>query len=460
MSSEKKGFLTKEGEIVKSWKKRWFVLGTETLCYYKNQKEDKPLGVVRLRDITKVNASSRKNKSCLEVVTTRRTYYFIADNNEELKTWKDAMQKKLDINMGKIQEEPKPNGQKDDKKVSVEDFDLLTVIGQGSFGKVVQARHRETGNIYAMKILEKKNIVDRGEMQHTQSEKNILQKIRHPFIMNLHYAFQTTDKLYLVMDFINGGELFYHLQNERKFSTERARFYAAEIVLGLEHLHKQGIIYRDLKPENLLLDSDGHICITDFGLSKEGMAKPGDRTNTFCGTPEYLAPEVLLGEDYGKAVDWWSLGTLVYEMLTGLPPFYDEDVQKMYNLKMTADLEIPEYVDDDAADLIRRLLKRDATKRMADSEEIKKHPFFKGIDWELLFTKNVTPPYKPPVKDKESTDCIDGAFKGMVVGELKKKGAETEVQFEDFTYDPRKNPQNNNVNLSKPDESTVAQPVK
>jgi serine/threonine protein kinase len=171
--------------------------------------------------------------------------------------------------------------------------------------------------------------------------------------MKLHYSFQTPDKLYLVMDFINGGELFYHLQSERRFSPERSRFYAAEIVLGLEHLHKNGIIYRDLKPENLLLDASGHVKMTDFGLSKEGLTNE-DRTNTFCGTPEYLAPEVLDGKDYNKAVDWWSLGTLIYEMLTGLPPFYDEDVQKMYNLKMTAELTIPDYVDDKAKDIMRK----------------------------------------------------------------------------------------------------------
>eukprot|EP00029_Vermamoeba_vermiformis_P002869 TRINITY_DN13238_c0_g1_i1.p1 TRINITY_DN13238_c0_g1~~TRINITY_DN13238_c0_g1_i1.p1 ORF type:complete len:446 (-),score=139.44 TRINITY_DN13238_c0_g1_i1:132-1469(-) len=435
--SVKKGYLTKEGEIVKSWKKRWFVLGTETLSYYKNTKEDKPLGVVRLKDVAKVNASSRKNKSCLELVTSRRTYYFVADNNEELKQWKDTVQKRLDIAMGRAPLEEEKTAE-DKKNVSIADFDFLTVIGQGSFGKVVQARHKSTGNIYAMKILDKKNIVDRGEIEHTKAEKNILQKVRHPFIMNLHYAFQTPDKLYLVLDFINGGELFYHLQNERKFSTERARFYAAEIVLGLEHLHKLGIIYRDLKPENLLLDADGHICITDFGLSKEGMQAPNARTNTFCGTPEYLAPEVLLGENYNKGVDWWSLGTLVYEMLCGLPPFYDEDVQKMYNLKMTADLEIPEYVDDDAADLIRRLLKRDPTKRMQEPDEIKRHPFFKGIDWDKLSQKLLTPPYKPPVKDKSSVECIDSAFTEMTIGDVKKKGADIgNDQFVNFTYAPQ-----------------------
>jgi len=232
--------------------------------------------------------------------------------------------------------------------------------------------------------------------------------------MKLHYSFQTPDKLYLVMDFINGGELFYHLQSERRFSPERSRFYAAEIVLGLEHLHKNGIIYRDLKPENLLLDASGHVKMTDFGLSKEGLTNE-DRTNTFCGTPEYLAPEVLDGKDYNKAVDWWSLGTLIYEMLTGLPPFYDEDVQKMYNLKMTAELTIPDYVDDKAKDIMRKFLDRNPSTRMQDADAIKAHPYFKGLDWDKMYRREIPPPYIPSVSSKDSTKMIDRNFVNMDV---------------------------------------------
>jgi len=322
----------------------------------------------------------------------------------------------------------------DDEKVGPESFEMLTIIGQGSFGKVVQVRHKIAGDIYAMKILNKKNIVERGEVEHTRTEKNILMRISHPFLMKLHYSFQTPDKLYLVMDFINGGELFFHLQSERKFSNERARFYSAEIVLGLEHLHNNGIIYRDLKPENLLLDNAGHIKMTDFGLSKEGL-QDDDRTNTFCGTPEYLAPEVLDGKEYNKAVDWWSLGTLIYEMLTGLPPFYDEDVQKMYTLKMTAELTIPDYVDDKAKDLMRKFLDRDPETRLQEPVEIKAHPYFKGIDWEKLFRREIPPPYKPTVSSKDSTKMIDRAFTNMdVKREIKPADPLPGDQFEGFTY--------------------------
>jgi len=265
-------------------------------------------------------------------------------------------------------------------------------------------------------------------------------KINHPFLMRLHYSFQTSDKLYLVMDFINGGELFFHLQNERKFSNERARFYAAEICLGISHLHSSGIIYRDLKPENLLLDGDGHIKVTDFGLSKEGLSD-NQRTKTFCGTPEYLAPEVLDGKPYTKAVDWWSVGTLIFEMLTGLPPFYSEDVQKMYNMKLFAELTIPEYVEPAAADIIRKFLDRNPDTRLKDMEEIKSQKWFQGINWDKLYKKELQPPYLPQV-GKDSTKLIDETFTNMdikeALGETRATPQGKPDQFEGFTYVPNK----------------------
>merc|ERR1711915_103281 len=251
------------------------------------------------------------------------------------------------------------------------------MIGSGSFGKVLQVRHKQTGHIFAMKVLNKKRIIERNELPNTISERNILRQLNCPFLVTLYYSFQTPDKLYFVMDFVNGGELFYHLQKEGVFPPDRVKFYAAEIVLGIEYLHSRGIIYRDLKPENLLLNSEGHICMTDFGISKEGLAAKDDRTSTFCGTPEYLAPEVLEGKSYGKEVDWWSLGTLMYEMLTSLPPFYCEDVQLMYAKIMKEDLDLASKFDDpEVVDLITKLLARDPTDRLASPESIKAHPYF------------------------------------------------------------------------------------
>jgi len=276
--------------------------------------------------------------------------------------------------------------------------------------------------------------VDSGEVEHTKTERNVLTKLSHPFLVKLHYSFQTPDKLYFVMDFINGGELFYHLQNERKFSNDRARFYCAEIVLALEYLHANGVMYRDLKPENLLIDSSGHIKLTDFGLSKEGISTDG-RTSTFCGTPEYLAPEIVEGKQYTMSVDWWSLGTLLYEMLTGLPPFYDEDVNKMYQKKMNAALDIPDYVESKAKDLTKRFLDRNPATRLQDPHDIKSHSYFKDIDWEKLLQREVEPPYVPSITSKDSTKLIDKTFVNLDVNsEIQPSEVLPGDNFQGFTF--------------------------
>jgi serum/glucocorticoid-regulated kinase 2 len=205
------------------------------------------------------------------------------------------------------------------RSLKIEDFDLLKVVGKGSFGKVMQVMKKDTQRIYALKTLRKQHIISRSEVAHTLAERSVLAQINNPFIVPLKFSFQSPEKLYLVLAFVNGGELFHHLQREQRFDINRSRFYAAELLCALECLHGFGVIYRDLKPENILLDYVGHIALCDFGLCKLDM-KDEDKTNTFCGTPEYLAPELLHGQGYTKAVDWWTLGVLVYEMLTGLPP--------------------------------------------------------------------------------------------------------------------------------------------
>ena len=205
--------------------------------------------------------------------------------------------------------------------INLTNFTILKVIGRGSFGKVYMVKMKSDGAIYAMKTLKKDFVIKTKQVANTKVERDIMQMVNHPFIVKLYFAFQNTEKLYFVCDFLNGGELFYHLCNQIRFSEDRARFYAAEIVLALEHLHENGIIYRDLKPENVLLDNYGHIKITDFGLSKLGLASKESQTNTFCGTPEYLAPEIIKAAGHGISVDWWSLGILTYEMISGINPF-------------------------------------------------------------------------------------------------------------------------------------------
>jgi serine/threonine protein kinase len=214
-----------------------------------------------------------------------------------------------------------------------EDFQILKLIGKGTFGQVYQVRKKDTKRIYAMKVLQKKVIVQKKEVAHTVGERNILVRTAmadSPFIVGLKFSFQTPTDLYLVTDYMSGGELFWHLQKEGRFDEKRAKFYIAELILALQHLHMHDIVYRDLKPENILLDANGHIALCDFGLSKANLTKNAT-TNTFCGTTEYLAPEVLLDEaGYTKMVDFWSLGVLVFEMCCGWSPFYAEDTQQMY----------------------------------------------------------------------------------------------------------------------------------
>ena len=292
----------------------------------------------------------------------------------------------------------------------MDDFTLLKLIGKGNFGKVMLVKYNATGETFAMKMLSKKHIVEQNEVEHTMSECSILQRLRHPFLINLHYAFQTQESLYLILDFINGGELFFHLQKDKRFNESRVRFYAAEILLGLEHLHNAGVLYRDLKLENLLLTSEGHIVLTDFGLSKEGLTGREARTATFCGTPEYMAPEMLAAKGYGKGVDWWSYGSLIFEMLTGLPPFYAQDVQEMYRRIVSDRLTFPPYISDTARGAISLLLEKDPSKRLTDPELIKRHPFFDGIDWDLLYRKRIPPPFVPPVRSATDISQIDPAF--------------------------------------------------
>ncbi|ODV63685.1 kinase-like protein [Ascoidea rubescens DSM 1968] len=324
--------------------------------------------------------------------------------------------------------------------LSIDKFDLLKVIGKGSFGKVMQVRKKDTQRIYALKSIRKSLIISRMEVIHTLAERTVLAKVKNPFITSLKFSFQSNEKLYLVLDFINGGELFYHLQKEGKFDLKRSKFYISELFSALNALHEFNIIYRDLKPENILLDYQGHISLCDFGLCKLNLASD-DKTNTFCGTPEYLAPELLLNKGYTRSVDWWTLGILLYEMLVGLPPFYDEKIPIMYKKILNDNLLFPSDIDELARDLIQRLLIRSPEKRLGSGvngvEDIKNHRFFHDIDWDQLNGKKYTPPFKPPVNNAFDTSNFDDEFTNemptdSVVNDYLSKSVQK--QFEGWTY--------------------------
>ncbi|KAM8924162.1 ribosomal protein S6 kinase beta-2 [Pelodytes ibericus] len=300
-------------------------------------------------------------------------------------------------------------------------FQILRVLGKGNYGKVFQVRKvvgTNSGKIFAMKVLQKARLIcEAKDTEHITAERNVLESVRHPFIVDLMYAFQTQGKLYLILECLSGGELFLHLERERIFMEDTACFYLAEITLAIGHLHSLGIIYRDLKPENVMLSAHGHIKLTDFGLCKESIH--GDSvTHTFCGTVEYMAPEILLHKGHNRAVDWWSLGALLYDMLTGSPPFTAENRKKTIEKILKRKPCFPPYLTPDARDLLNKLLKKNPCHRLgsrpADVLDIKKHPFFRHLQWEDLLQCRVEPPYKPILQTEDDVQYFSTEFTHQV----------------------------------------------
>ncbi|XP_049761242.1 ribosomal protein S6 kinase alpha-2 isoform X2 [Elephas maximus indicus] len=301
------------------------------------------------------------------------------------------------------------------EKADPSQFELLKVLGQGSYGKVFLVRKvkgPDAGQLYAMKVLKKATLKVRDRVR-SKMERDILAEVNHPFIVKLHYAFQTEGKLYLILDFLRGGDLFTRLSKEVMFTEEDVKFYLAELALALDHLHGLGIIYRDLKPENILLDEEGHIKITDFGLSKEAIDHD-KRAYSFCGTIEYMAPEVVNRRGHTQSADWWSFGVLMFEMLTGSLPFQGKDRKETMALILKAKLGMPQFLSMEAQSLLRALFKRNPSNRLGAGmdgvEEIKRHPFFVTIDWNKLYRKEIKPPFKPAVGRPEDTFHFDPEF--------------------------------------------------
>ena len=329
------------------------------------------------------------------------------------------------------------------------DFEILRLLGKGTFGQVFQVKKKDSKRIYAMKVLSKQVIVKKREIAHTIGERNILVRTattESPFIGGLKFSFQTPTDLYLVTDFMSGGELFWHLQKEGRFSEERARFYIAELVLALEHLHNNDIVYRDLKPENILLDANGHIALCDFGLSKANLSGNGT-TNTFCGTTEYLAPEVLLDESgYTKMVDFWSLGVLVFEMCCGWSPFYAENTQQMYKNIAFGKVRFPkEVLSPQGRNFVKGLLNRNPKHRLGAVDgaiSLKEHVFLCDIDWNNLKDKKLPPPFVPHIANELDTSNFDPEFtnastsainRQLIMGSTPLSQAVQE-NFKGFTY--------------------------
>ena len=305
------------------------------------------------------------------------------------------------------------------KSVKLEDFKVLKVIGRGSFGKVNLVEYLPTHETYAMKCLKKDLLIEQEQIENTLLEKEILQTIDYPLLCGLVFCFQTEERIYFILPFLSGGELFQHLRKFRTFDEEKVRFYGAQIALGLEYLHSKGIVYRDLKPENILMDEDGYLKLADFGMAKK--LKEDEKAMSFCGTPEYLAPEIITMEGHDKNADWWSFGILLFEMLCGLPPFYVENLDKMYELIKTSTVKFPKRIvlSEAAKDIIRKLLEKNPKKRLGSQrgiEEIKSHPFFANIDFDLIVEKKIKAPFIPELSSDTDVQYFDEEFTSEEVG--------------------------------------------
>ena len=326
-----------------------------------------------------------------------------------------------------------------DVPAKIEDFKPIKVIGKGSFGEVILVKLDLNNKIYAMKVIKKKSLMKKKQIEHTQTERKLLEKLKHPFIIKLNYAFQDSKKLYFLTEFIPGGELFFHLRKNLGFSENEVRFYSSQLLIAIEYMHNNNYIYRDLKPENILIDKDGNIKLTDFGLSK---ILPEEETKTFsiCGTAEYLAPEILLGKGYDKTCDWFSFGVVIFEMFCGYHPF--KSVGKKINMqRYYTPLRIPDKVGNEAKDLIHKLLIPEPYRRLGykSVDEIKNHPFFKNVDFDKVLNKEYEPPFKPDLNSDTDLKYFDKCFTDMTMSVENKDNENNndysnELKFDGFSF--------------------------
>ncbi|KAL1334046.1 hypothetical protein HN51_062930 [Arachis hypogaea] len=335
-------------------------------------------------------------------------------------------------------------------RIGPADFEILRVVGQGSFGKVFLVRKKKKqqhqkkeseeecceDGVFAMKVMRKETIIKKNHVDYMKAERDILTKVVHPFIVQLRYSFQTKSKLYLILDFINGGHLFFHLYRQGIFSEDQARIYTAEIVSAVSHLHKNGIVHRDLKPENILMDGDGHVMLTDFGLSKE--IDESGRSNSMCGTMEYMAPEIILAKGHNKDADWWSIGILLYEMLTGKAPFTHTNKKKLQEKIIKEKVKLPPTVSTEAHSLLKGLLQKDPSTRLGNGpngdEQIKSHKWFRPINWKKLEARELKPKFKPDVSGKECTANFDQCWTAMPPDDSPASTPTAGDHFHGYTY--------------------------
>ncbi|XP_014482100.1 PREDICTED: cAMP-dependent protein kinase catalytic subunit beta-like [Dinoponera quadriceps] len=296
---------------------------------------------------------------------------------------------------------------KKEDNLTIDDFERFRTLGCGAFGRVILVKYKATSSYYAMKVLDKRKLVKMKQVDHTRNEKRVLQSVSFPFTVFMEFCFKDNSYVYMVLPFVHGGEMFTHLRRMGKFDESLARFYAAQVALALEYLHHCSLVYRDLKPENILIQSSGYIRVTDFGFCKmvEG------RTWTLCGTPEYLAPEIILSKGYGRSVDWWSFGVLIFEMNAGYPPFYAQDPIKIYEKIVAGKYKFAHHFGEELRDILKNILQVDLTRRYGNlkngSMDIKRHRWFQSIDWVQIYQQKVQPSYLPQCRSLSDTSNFD-----------------------------------------------------
>lgn len=387
------GWLEKKGGFVGIWHKRFCTLHSGLFCIYKDSGKKQLTRTFKITKTSSVVVVDGKRSFCFSVTPEGdKTYHFQALNEEDEIKWLNNAIQALYPDVG-----PK-----------LEDFEPVAVIGRGFYGKVMLAKHKETGKLVAIKSIHKKELIEKNKVETVLVERDVLMKTNNPFIINLLCSFQTPSKFYFVLEYASGGDLFGYLKKYENFPKSQVQLYIAELAIALNHLHQNNIIYRDLKPENVLFCADGHLKLTDFGISKI-LNDPNDTTRTLCGTSEYLAPEVIEGAEYSFAIDWWQLGCLMYEMYAGRTPFANENQSMMYRNITTRNVGLFPIKDPQAKELISVLLKKNPQER-GGFEEIKNSEFFKGFDWDKCMRREIQPPYIPVSKSQDDLSNFDSTF--------------------------------------------------
>ena len=410
-----KDWIEKKG-MIGFYTKKWCTLVGSIMSIYRDDLAQRPELIIDVTEKTKITIDDMESGK----------FYISEENVEEVLSFRAPP----DIALNWVQELRSCTFTH--STLTNDSFRRLCVLGRGNYGKVVLAEKKDTGELFAIKSVHKKRLAMADKIHTIISERNTLINATNPFVVSLHYAYQTPTKFYLVLDYVPGGELFSHMDHTGALPIEDVRLYAAETVIALHFLHTLGIIYRDLKPENILIAADGHIKLTDFGFAKD--LSQSEVTKTFCGTNEYLAPEIISRISYGQSVDWWTLGILIYEMLFQTTPFYHNNTSRMFTKILTENVSFPPEADPDAASLITGLLQKRERKRFGYNEVVK-HPFFAGIDWQKVYNKGYKPSFIPPIKSQRDVSNFDQEFTGEKPSDSDGSPVSTPIQhIPDFSY--------------------------